>query len=349
MKSIYTHRQREVFIWVITAIALVWLIYGLSGLFPAILSAVIMYTMFLPLHKWMTEKLKINPTVSVLLIIVLSFIAIILPLIILSSVLANRLSEVINQQELINTTIDRIKDATGIKVDDEIYVNKIVSFVQDYFVKKFSSAINVFLNLLLTFTIMYFLLYYMLKEHEIFEKNVRKYIPFNRNDGDKFSSELRNTTFANVLGQGFICLVQGTLVGIGFLIFGIPDATLWGFVSVLVSFLPVIGAPIIFVPAGLIMIANGDLFAGYGIMLWGFLLVTNIDNVLRLIIAKKFNDTHPIITILGVIIGFPMFGILGLVFGPLLISYFIILVKILEQNSEINKKIKLINKSDING
>jgi predicted PurR-regulated permease PerM len=75
-------------------------------------------------------------------------------------------------------------------------------------------------------------------------------------------------------------------------------------------------------------LAYGDATAGYGILIWGFLLVTNIDNLLRYFISKYFADTHPLITIIGVIAGIPVFGILGLVFGPLLISWFLLLLKI---------------------
>jgi predicted PurR-regulated permease PerM len=117
-------------------------------------------------------------------------------------------------------------------------------------------------------------------------------------------------------------------------IFDLEDPLFWGTITFFVSFLPVVGAPIVFVPAGLIALAYGDSFAGYGIMIYGFVLVTNIDNVLRYFISRYFADTHPLITILGVIVGIPVFGLLGLVFGPLLISWFLLLTKILIKSSE---------------
>ena len=131
--------------------------------------------------------------------------------------------------------------------------------------------------------------------------------------------------YSNILGQGLIGITQGFIVAIGFLIFGIPDPVFWGIVSIFVCFLPVVGAPIIFVPAGIIELASGNTFAGIGILIWGFVLVTLVDNFLRQFIAKKIADTHPLITIIGVIIGVPVFGLIGLVIGPFLISYFILL------------------------
>ena len=149
--------------------------------------------------------------------------------------------------------------------------------------------------------------------------------------------ELKNITYSNVVGHGCIAIVQGVLQGIGFLIFGFEDPLLWGTVTLFLCFLPVIGAPIVFVPAAIIAFGSGNTFGGVGILLWGFILVVNVDNILLLWIARRFGNIHPIITILGVIIGIPFFGILGLVFGPLLFSYFILFIKgyelrYLEQN-----------------
>jgi predicted PurR-regulated permease PerM len=122
------------------------------------------------------------------------------------------------------------------------------------------------------------------------------------------------------------------VVTIGFLIFGIPDPFFWGVVSVFVCFLPIVGAPIIFVPAGIIELLSGNTFAGVGILIWGGVLVTLIDNFLRQFISKKIANTHPLITIIGVIIGVPVFGLIGIVIGPFIISCFFLLLKMYEVN-----------------
>jgi predicted PurR-regulated permease PerM len=181
---------------------------------------------------------------------------------------------------------------------------------------------------------MYFMLYFMLINHHAFEKTILKYMPFQPKNSLRFGSELRSSTYSNVLGQGFIAFVQGSLVSLGFVIFNLSDPLFWGVICFFLSFLPIIGAPIVFVPAGLIAIASGHASDGYGILLWGFLLVTNIDNVIRYFISKYMANTHPLITIIGVIIGIPVFGILGLVFGPLLISWFFLLLKIYEEGAD---------------
>ena len=104
--------------------------------------------------------------------------------------------------------------------------------------------------------------------------------------------------------------MQGALVSIGFFLFHISDPIFWGVISMFLSFLPVVGAPIVFVPAGIIELLDGHNFSGIGILIWGFVLVTNIDNVIRFLLARRVGNTHPIITVIGVIIGIPVFGII---------------------------------------
>ncbi len=86
--------------------------------------------------------------------------------------------------------------------------------------------------------------------------------------------------------------------------------------------MPVLGPLLIFVPAALMQIANGNNFAGWAMLIFGFVVIINIDNVLRFIIAKRVGNIHPIITVIGVVIGIPLFGILGLCIWPVIIVLF---------------------------
>lgn len=196
---------------------------------------------------------------------------------------------------------------------------------------------------------MYFLLYFMLVEYKIFESTLIQFAPLREQNALRFAEQMRNTTYANVLGQGLICLVQGTLTGSAFYVLGYQDPAFWGVITAFICFIPVIGPPVIFVPAAVMQIINGHNFEGWAMLIFGFVVIINIDNVLRFVIAKKVGNIHPIITVIGVIIGVPLFGILGLVFGPLLLSYFILLVKIYKTNilaSGILERIKTIGEQD---
>jgi predicted PurR-regulated permease PerM len=228
----------------------------------------------------------------------------------------------------INDVLVQVQQFVGFDFHDPDSVQRIIAAVQSDVFGGFSWFLSGAGSILLTVSMMYFMLWFMLMNHLKFETSIQRFFPFTRVEVDEFAEELKSSTFGNVLGQGLICLVQAISLGIGFVIFELPDPFFWATITFFISFLPVIGAPIVFVPAGLISLAYGDATAGYGILIWGFLLVTNIDNLLRYFISKYFADTHPLITIIGVIAGIPVFGILGLVFGPLLISWFLLLLKI---------------------
>jgi len=187
-------------------------------------------------------------------------------------------------------------------------------------------------SIILTLLVLYFLLYFMLTQRNTFEAGLLKYAPFREQHALKFATAMRNATYSNVLGQGIIAITQGTLLALGFYAFGVPDPLFWGVIGSFMSFLPVVGAPTLCIPAGIIFIADDHTIKGILIMAYGLLFIGNVDNVLRVLINKRVGNTHPIISVIGVFIGLPLFGILGLVFGPVLLSYFLLLVEIYETN-----------------
>jgi predicted PurR-regulated permease PerM len=198
----------------------------------------------------------------------------------------------------------------------------------DLFTSIVGSAAGIFVTLL----VLYFLLYFMLVQIREFETGLLRYAPFREQHALKFATALRNSTYSNVLGQGIIAVIQGALLSLGFWIFGIPDPVFWGVIGAFISFLPVVGAPTLSIPASIILFANGQTLKGILLLAYGLLFIGQIDNFLRLMINKRIANTHPLISIIGVFIGLPLFGILGLVFGPLLLSYFLLLLEIYETN-----------------
>ena len=97
--------------------------------------------------------------------------------------------------------------------------------------------------------------------------------------------------------------------------------------------MPEIGAPVVTLPAALIMFLNDQIWQGTTLILFTLIVIINIDNVIRFIINKRLANTHPIVTILGVIIGLPLFGFVGLVFGPLIIVWFLHFLSVYEETT----------------
>jgi predicted PurR-regulated permease PerM len=332
--GLYTDKQRRQLVVIITVVMGLFLLWMIRDLIPAFLGAVVMYVLFRPLFAVFLVKWNFPKWLASLSILILSFLLLVLPFVVVGIMITDKVQILLEHTDAINAILYKVQDFIGYDFHDPATLNKLIQSLQGNLFGSVSSVISGVGGMLLTVAIMYFLLWFMLMNYNKFEKTLARLVPFSREESDQFADELKSSTFGNVLGQGTICLVQAILLAIGFVIFDLEDPLFWGTITFFVSFLPVVGAPIVFVPAGLIALAYGDSLAGYGIIIYGFVLVTNIDNVLRYFISRYFADTHPLITILGVIVGIPVFGLLGLVFGPLLISWFLLLTKILIKSSE---------------
>jgi predicted PurR-regulated permease PerM len=328
--SFYTLKQKKNLVLGVTVVLGLFIIIALKDVFTAFLGAIIFYVLFRPFYIYLSEKKKLYRGFSAILVILISFIIIILPLTILSLMIVGKVIAFRADPTDLEHIVEKINLLSSKYLNDPNLFRNYMRNLQSLAIGSVSSIFNTALNITVEITLMYFTLYFMLVKHNNFEATLIKYMPFRERNSRIFAEELKNITYSNVLGQGLISVVQGCLVGAGFVIFGIPDAFFWAVISTFLSFLPIVGAPLVFVPAGIIALSNGDNFAGIGIIVWGFLLVTNIDNFMRLIIARMVANIHPLITIIGVVIGIPYFGILGLVFGPLLLSYFMLLVSIYE-------------------
>lgn len=328
--SIYTYKQRNNIVLAILIILGCFILYSLRTIAGTLLSTIVLYTILVPVFTFFIERWGMKRWIAAAAVIILSLIIIVFPFLTLSLMVINKISEFQDDPIRIKVIMEKLEDFAGSKINQPDLFDKAMRKLNILAEELFPSLLTGAANIILGLLIMYFLLYFMFVQKEEFERGLLKYAPFREQNALKFARELKLTTYSNVIGQGFIAIVQGALVSIGFFMFGIRDPVFWGVISAFLCFLPVVGAPVVFVPAALIELANGNTTGGWGLLLWGFIIIINIDNVIRLIIAKGVSDTHPIITVVGVIIGIPIFGILGLVFGPLLISYFILTIKIYE-------------------
>ncbi|TCD03000.1 AI-2E family transporter [Pedobacter psychroterrae] len=340
--SLFTYKQRNN-INLVIIIALGCLIaYSLQGIFGSILSTLVLYTILRPAYIWLTDVKGMNRSFSAILLLFLSIVVIILPFYALSSMVIEKIAELQSDPSYFKNMLFKLKHLIPMGNDMQNLVENGLQKAGTWATELFPSLISGAFNIVLGLLLMYFLLYFMLVDMEQFESALVKYAPFREQNAQRFAEEMRNTTYANVVGQGFIALVQGSLVSLAFYVLGYTDPLFWGIITTFISFVPILGPPVIFVPAALMQIANGNDFAGWGMLIFGFVIVINIDNVLRLIIAKRVGNIHPIITVLGVVIGIPLFGILGLVFGPLLLSYFVLLIKIYETSSMASERLERI-------
>ena len=326
--NLFSRNQRRYATLFLIAALLVFLVFGLSKYLIALFGSVIFYKLFQTPFYFFTEKLKWNKHLVVILIILVSLVIIIIPFFSLAVLVTRQIVELSNRKEEINEVIAHVREFLGttewLPKDILSNVFEKVSNLASHLVP---SVVNSALDIFITVTVLYFVLYYMFVQEERFLEFIYRYSPFRKETNRRLNNEMQNVVYSNIVGQAFISLVQGGTLSLGFWIFGFSNPLLWGLVAFFVSFLPVIGTPLVWWPAGIIGLANQDYFAGFGIIIYGFVITTQIDNVLRFMVNKWVGNIHPLITVLGVLFGLPMFGILGLVIGPLTISYFLLLLR----------------------
>lgn len=172
------------------------------------------------------------------------------------------------------------------------------------------------------------------------EKYVSELLPFNKENRLNVTNEINMIIRSNAIGIPLLALIQGAVATVGFFIFGVPNAIILGVLTSIASVIPVVGSGIVWLPAAIYMALSDDWFGAIGIAAYGIIIVSNSDNLIRFIIQKQMADIHPLITVFGVVIGLPLFGFMGVIFGPLLLSLFFLFVDILKREYLDNGKIR---------
>jgi predicted PurR-regulated permease PerM len=146
---------------------------------------------------------------------------------------------------------------------------------------------------------------------------------------------------ATIKGTLIVGVVQGMLGGLAFLVLGVPSPIFWGTVMTVLSIIPLIGPGIVWFPAGVILILSGDVFGGTALLIFGFIVISFIDNILRPKLVGRDTEMHPLLVFFAIIGGIVLFGVFGFLIGPVIMSLFLALSKIYA--SEYSAEIKEYN------
>lgn len=221
-------------------------------------------------------------------------------------------------------TILTIQDNVGFKFVSENSLNTSLSKLTTFI----PSLINSTANLVTNLVIMLFVLYHMLCNGKEMERTLSRIIPLKPENIHILASETKKMVKANALGIPLISIIQGLVATLGYFIFGVDEWGLWGFLTGVFAFFPVVGTMAVWVPLVIYTYSIGETWQATALMIYSFVVTGNVDYIARITLLRRMGDVHPVVTILGVIVGLGLFGFIGLVFGPLLISYIILLFNI---------------------
>ncbi len=193
-----------------------------------------------------------------------------------------------------------------------------------------TSIIKGFGSLFIGFFILFFALYYFLKDSDLIVKKMMDISPLPLEYEKKLSAKFREISFATLYGIFLTSIVQGIIGGIGFVIVGVPNALFWGTAIALFSLIPVVGTSIVWLPASIILFTTGHVVGGIFLFFWGLLIVSTVDNFLRAFLIGARTKTNQLLMFLSVFGGIWMFGLVGVIFGPLILTLFFTFLHIYE-------------------
>lgn len=226
--------------------------------------------------------------------------------------------------EKVKQAVNTFQDKINIQILGTKNLDDLLARLGSFLPKIINSTANLITNLVL----MLFLLYYMLYNGKEIERFLFKVIPLKDRNVHLLASETKRMIRANALGIPIISIIQGAFATLGYFIFGVDNFALWGLLTGIFAFFPVIGTMVIWVPIVLFAYVKDQTWQATGLLIYSVVVTGNVDYLARITLLKRMSNVHPVLTILGVIVGITLFGFIGLIFGPLLISYIVVLFKI---------------------
>jgi len=345
--SFVTNAMKKINHKILRQLIILMLILFLGGLIikymlPYISGVLGALTLYVVLRKWMLTLIQkgFRRTWAALLLIFAAFIGIFLPIIGAGFMLSSEIGNLANKSEQVTKAfkeqVFQLEKYIQYDLSSTIDPKQASGWLTDNLQGFASGTFNLFISL----GILLFILYYMLQSPKQLKDSLMEYIPLSNKTLVTLGKEINNVVKSNAIAIPLVALAQGIIALIGFFIFGIDNPLFWFVIVTIGSMIPFIGTFIGIFPVFVLTLASGNNFAAWGILLYGILVVGMTDNLIRLAVLKKIDSTHPIITLIGVLIGLPLFGFVGLIFGPLILNLFLVIVKIYKQQYGIQKSHK---------
>ncbi len=321
---------------VTTMIILVFLLiltfFLLRPILLSIIVGILLVFIFSPVHDWIYKKTKLK-NLSAGLMVFFLILLIILPLWFLTPIL-------IDQSFKIYQTTQKMDFVTPLKnvfpslFASEEFSAEIGSAIYSFVTKIANTLVNFLGRILLNFPtlflqsiVAFFTFFFILRDKEPLTNYIRSLLPFSKDIEKKIFELTRGLTVSVIYGQIVVGMIQGVIVGIGFFIFQVPNALLLTSLAILAGIFPIIGTTIIWLPVAIYFFIAGSMVPALGVVLFG-LISTSIDNFLRPVIVSRRTNLHPAIILIGMIGGLFFLGVLGLIIGPLILAYLLIILEI---------------------
>jgi predicted PurR-regulated permease PerM len=321
MAFLDTKQDRAAFLIFVLGLGLVWVLWPFS---TGLIGAPVLAVVFGPVHRWLSRRM--SPRLAAALVVLLGIVLVLGPGAAFVGVVAGEAQDMATGV-IRSPLLARLRELRIGPYDVGAQIESLGSRLVSWIGTSALGLIGTATRLGIQLTIAFFGLFYLLLAPRAAWKGVRPFIPFSSKNADRLQERFRDVTISTLVGTGLTAVVQGLLVGVAFWVVGIPNALFWGVVTIILAILPVVGSGLVWGPGAIALSIEGRYGLAIGLALWGIIVVGNVDNVIRPMVFRRWAQIHPFITIIGAFAGIKYFGLLGLLIGPLAISYFFELIR----------------------
>lgn len=305
---------------------LVALVLGVLLFWPfltTIIMSIVFTVLFHPLYKRINNKLK-SPSISSMLTVLAFIIVLCIPLVFIATVVFNQAQDlyswIVAQGALDGLIMKGNEYLTGLFPGSNLNIETSAASMVSGFAAGVGSVFSATLSTIFAFLLVVLVMFYLLKDGVSWEDEAVRLSPLSEESNEHIIERLRTSINGIVKGYLLVGLAQGTLMGLGLFIFGVPHAALWGVFAAIASMVPTIGTAFVAIPAILFLFLTGNTGAAIGMAAWATVIVGTIDNLLNPIVVGKSINIHPLLVLFGVLGGVALMGPVGILIGPLVIS-----------------------------
>ena len=282
---------------------------------------------FNPIYKWLYSLMRRKNLAATILIMGIIFI-ITLPLVYFAPIIVREAVDTLILLQNFNLA-SLLSEYMNSEVAQEFSVNleNIFSQITVVFINQFKIILINLPSFILKFAVFLFTFFFVIRDSDEIKKYVSSLSPFSKITEVKFLRELRGITNAIVFGQILVGLLQGIAVGAALFILGVPKAIILTILASLLSIIPILGSWLVWAPVSLYLLSIGQIFQGFFLLIYGAFFISSIDNIIRPYILSRQSNLPIALSIIGTIGGLYFFGIAGLILGPLILAYVLIIIE----------------------
>ena len=314
-------------------IALLYISYKIISPFgTALLSSLILAIALQPVYKNLNKKIK-NKNSAVLIILFSILFLVIIPLVFFANAMFQEMIELHNTaaQLDLSDTSESINEATGLNINFERYIKDTVYKVSNLFINSSSKITGYILGGLLNVFIIFFTLFFFLRDGKQIAKKLKDVIPFKERIKNKLEEDIVSSVRGLFLGLFIIALIEGIVAFIGFYLFNVPIPLVWSFLVIILAMVPLLGPTLVYIPVSLYLLLVGQTTDAILLFIYSVLTLGYVDNILRHQIISKTSKINQIALLIGVFGGIQVIGIPGIIIGPLVLSLVLAVYRIYEE------------------